>query len=113
MKKATIGLLFLTITVFFIFTAVLKAQDTRDAELKASDAELNKVYKTIMMRLSKDDQAKFKAAQLAWIKFRDLDCKWAYVDSRDCLGDRTDDRINELRKTWFMDSSGKYVVVGK
>jgi uncharacterized protein YecT (DUF1311 family) len=37
------------------------------------DKLLNKNYQALMKRLGKDEQAKLKAAQLEWIKFRDAD----------------------------------------
>ena len=109
-----ISLMFLAVaSILLVCTADLRAQSTRDAELNSSDAELNKIYKAIMMKLDKDGQAKLKAAQLAWIKFRDLDCKWAFTDTRDCLMDRTEHRTKELEETWFFDASKEYKQVVK
>ncbi|RDL50802.1 hypothetical protein BLJAPNOD_01926 [Ensifer sp. M14] len=50
-----------------------------DKSLKASDTELNTLYKQIEARL-KDDQDKAKllvAAQKAWIAFRDAECDFS------------------------------------
>lgn len=46
--------------------------------LKASDAELNAVYRTITHRLAGDPDAEKQlvAAQRAWIAFRDAECKF-------------------------------------
>jgi len=82
--------------------------DTRDAELKNSDRELNAVYSKILQKLDLKAQQKFKAAQRAWLQMRDLDCEWAYIDKRDCLIDRTVNRTNELKNTDFNAKDGKY-----
>ncbi|HEV7308803.1 lysozyme inhibitor LprI family protein [Ensifer sp.] len=50
-----------------------------DKALKASDAELNSLYKQIVSRL-KDDQDAAKllvSAQKAWIAFRDAECNFS------------------------------------
>ncbi|TAK76196.1 MAG: DUF1311 domain-containing protein [Gammaproteobacteria bacterium] len=82
--------------------------DTRNAELSDSDAKLNEVYKKIMSQLSDEGKKSFQNAQREWIKMRDLDCKWAFSDIRDCLMDRTDNRTKELQATWFDNKDGKY-----
>lgn len=68
-----------------IVSAPAYAQNTRDAELAASDAELNKVYRTLMTQLGKEDQTALRASQRAWLSFRDLDCNVGWADRRDCL----------------------------
>ena len=82
--------------------------DTRDAELKNLDHELNVVYSKIIQKLEPKGQQKLKAAQRAWLQMRDLDCEWAYIDKRDCLIDRTANRTNELKNTDFNPKDGKY-----
>lgn len=79
-----------------------------DAELKSFDTELNAVYAKIIQRLDAKAQQKLKAAQRAWLQMRDLDCEWAYIDKRDCLIDRTVNRTNELKNTYFNSKGGKY-----
>jgi uncharacterized protein YecT (DUF1311 family) len=44
-------------------------------EYRKADAELNKVYQQTMAKLSPEHKAKLKAAQLAWIQFRDAHCE--------------------------------------
>jgi uncharacterized protein YecT (DUF1311 family) len=85
--------------------------DTRDAELKQFDKELNAVYSKIMQRLDPKAQQKLKAAQRAWLQMRDLDCEWAYRDKRDCFIDRTVNRTKELTDTYFAAKDGKYGAV--
>jgi uncharacterized protein YecT (DUF1311 family) len=82
--------------------------DTRDAELKNLDRELNAVYSRIIQKLEPKAQQKLKAAQRSWLQMRDLDCEWAYIDKRDCLIDRTANRTNELKNTDFNAKDGKY-----
>jgi uncharacterized protein YecT (DUF1311 family) len=50
-----------------------------DKALKASDAELNAVYRTITHRLASDPETEKQlvAAQRAWIAFRDAECKFS------------------------------------
>lgn len=43
------------------------------ADYKKADAKLNTAYKRLMAKLSKSRQAKLKAAQVAWLKFRDAE----------------------------------------
>ena len=45
-------------------------------DYKKADAQLNKVYKAVLGKADEGQQAQLKAAQNAWIKFRDLDCKF-------------------------------------
>ncbi|WP_048645689.1 lysozyme inhibitor LprI family protein [Nitratireductor soli] len=76
---------------------------------KASDAELNKVYRKIQARLKDDaDTAKLLVStQKAWIGFRDAECKFSssgveggsvypFVSSS-CLDAMTKSRIEDLK----------------
>jgi uncharacterized protein YecT (DUF1311 family) len=76
---------------------------------KNSDAELNKVYTTVMGRL-KDDQGlsrKLVAAQRAWVAFRDAECSFRAAGTEGgsansmvvamCLDDQTRARTDALR----------------
>jgi uncharacterized protein YecT (DUF1311 family) len=38
--------------------------------------KINQTYNTVRAKLSPKQQQDFKAVQLAWIKFKDLDCKF-------------------------------------
>lgn len=44
-------------------------------ELARSDAELNAVYSQTLRSLSRGGVVELRAAQRAWIRFRDLDCE--------------------------------------
>ena len=46
-----------------------------DAQYKKADAELNRAYQQLV-RASGGSDAKLKAAQLAWLKFRDAECDY-------------------------------------
>jgi uncharacterized protein YecT (DUF1311 family) len=90
--------------------------DCIDQEYKKSDAELNRLYKLLINDLV--NPKPLKASQLAWIKFRDLSCKYelsglaskgslnAY-QSLACLIDLTEKRIIDLKiySTWTYDGS--------
>ena len=46
-------------------------------EYEAADAELNKVYNQLAAKLADQEQrAQLKAAELAWIKYRDSTCEF-------------------------------------
>lgn len=78
-------------------------------DFKASDAELNAVYKEIMTRLKGQSEkiALLKDAQRAWIKFRDAECTFAasaveggsiYPTVRaECANDLTKIRIKQIK----------------
>lgn len=96
-----------------VWPASSAAQDTRDAELAGYDAKLNETYRAIMAELGEDGQDKLRQAQRAWIRMRDFDCEWAFIDARDCLIDRTINRESELRRSYFMARDGEYRMVGR
>lgn len=89
------------------------SQDTRSAELTHYDKELNQVYNRLLGNLGDEEKTYLKEAQRAWIKTRDNDCKWAFVDKRDCLIDRTVNRTEELMGSLFQNKDGKYMRLEK
>jgi uncharacterized protein YecT (DUF1311 family) len=46
------------------------------ARLQKADAELNATYKKLLAKLDVTGQKKLKAAQLAWIKYRDAESEF-------------------------------------
>ena len=42
-----------------------------------ADAELNKLYQRLLKGAGAGEKAKLRAAQLAWLKFRDAHCEYA------------------------------------
>ena len=76
-------------------------------QYKAADAKLNAVYREFTSKLSAEEAAQLKAAQLAWIKFRDANCEFvadAYkggsirpMIAAMCLADVTSARTSELK----------------
>ena len=85
------------------------ADDTRPAELAVANKKLNSTYQLLLKRISTENQTNLRAAQRAWIQFRDLDCKWAFAaEINDCLIERTDSRIRQLNETLFFDFKGNY-----
>ena len=77
-------------------------------EYKKADAELNKVYQQAMLKLEPEHKEKLKAAQTAWIKFRDThcECETFFVKNGsiepmyrlECLKQITKNRTIQLRK---------------
>lgn len=76
-------------------------------EYKAADARLNSAYREFTAKLNPEETAQLKAAQLAWIKFRDANCEFvadAYkggsirpMIAAMCLADVTNARTSELK----------------
>ena len=75
------------------------------AETKRQDDRLNRAYKKLMAQLTPERKKRLKAAQLAWIKFRDENCSF-YADpdggtmaglaAGDCYLSATASRAKEL-----------------
>ena len=77
-------------------------------EYQRADATLNQIYKQLMAKLADAaDQALLKTAEEAWIGFRDKECDFETVGTRDgsvhpmvvsiCLTDKTNAHITELK----------------
>jgi uncharacterized protein YecT (DUF1311 family) len=74
-------------------------------EFNKADAEMNKVYQQLLLKT--DRQEKLKAAQRAWVAFRDADCEYAASISEGgsmeaglrygCYATATKTRTNQLR----------------
>ncbi len=77
-------------------------------EYKQADAELNKVYQQVLRQEESGGQARLKAAQLAWLKFRDTQCAYEAGDyiggtmrpmvEAFCLAAVTNDRTRQLKE---------------
>ena len=89
-------------------TVAAHAQDTRNAELAEADTQLNQTYRVLQSRLSEADKVKLRDAQRLWVQFRDADCKVGWSDIRDCLMQRTDERTEQLRSTYYKYKNGEY-----
>ena len=78
------------------------------AALEREDQHLNRVYNQYRTSLQESERQALKQAQLAWIKFRDLDCELAAsvydggsmqpMVHADCLAARTRERIGHLKQ---------------
>jgi uncharacterized protein YecT (DUF1311 family) len=76
-------------------------------EYKAADAALNKTYQQLSGMLNEEEKAQLKAAQLAWIKYRDANCDFVADQFKGgsmrpmilglCLADVTRNRTTELK----------------
>lgn len=78
-----------------------------DAEIAQADQALNATYQVLMRQLTPSDQAGLRAAERAWVKFRDADCAYGWRDTRDCRIQRTDEREKQLRASNLRDAQGK------
>ncbi len=75
-------------------------------QFKQLDKELNTVYRQCRSRLDEGQKAQFKAAELAWVKYRDLSCAFESSDVEDgsvhpfilqsCLAEKTRARLKEI-----------------
>jgi uncharacterized protein YecT (DUF1311 family) len=73
-----------------------------------ADAELNKVYRELLKDTSGAERAKLRAAQLAWIKFRDAQCDYESAGNKGgsiypmvysfCLAKVTSARVKQLQE---------------
>jgi uncharacterized protein YecT (DUF1311 family) len=76
-------------------------------DYKREDVRLNKNYQGLMAKTEKGQQAKLKALQLAWIKFRDLKCDYESAQyeggtiypfvQESCLAEMTRQRNKDLK----------------
>ena len=74
-----------------------------------ADAELNKLYQQLMKDAGAAEKAKLRAAQLAWIKFRDAHCEYEAFSNTGgsiypmvysfCLAELTGQRSEQFRET--------------
>jgi uncharacterized protein YecT (DUF1311 family) len=74
-------------------------------EFKKADAELNKVFQQLLLKT--DRQEKLKAAQRAWVAFRDAGCEYDASEAEggsmeplvrySCYAEATKTRTNQLR----------------
>ena len=77
-------------------------------ESEAADAELNKVYNRLAAKLEDEQRAQLKAAELAWIKYRDTNCEFESAFYKGgtmrpmvhsyCLARMTNERTAELKQ---------------
>ena len=101
-----LNLALICVAVFGVLGSPVEAQNTREYELANSDQELNQTYASLMRRLEPANQTALRISQRLWIQFRDADCKLAIADVQDCLMERTDQRTEQLRSTYYTDKNG-------
>jgi uncharacterized protein YecT (DUF1311 family) len=85
-----------------------EATECAGREYKKADAELNKVYQQVWQQEDKGGQARLRAAQLAWLKFRDAECEYEAGDyiggtmrpmvAAFCLAAVTHERTRQLQE---------------
>ncbi|HLL77119.1 MAG TPA: lysozyme inhibitor LprI family protein [Pyrinomonadaceae bacterium] len=74
-----------------------------------ADAELNRLYQQLLKDAGAAERAKLRAAQLAWIKFRDAHCEYEAFGNQGgsiypmvysfCLAEVTRGRVGQFRDT--------------
>ena len=78
-----------------------------NAEYERQDLRLNKAYQTVMSDLSAERRQALRAAQRAWITFRDANCSfyfdpqggsYARVAANECMMSETAERAFELEQ---------------
>lgn len=105
--KKTILTIFLFL-FFSHFSFCQTGEDELNAENAKADKELNIVYNKLKKKLEPIDKTALINAQKAWLKFRDLNCKFtSQEDSQggviankmkiDCITQSTLERIKELK----------------
>ena len=87
----------------------MEMRECADDRYQKADAELNEVYKQLMVKLEEARQAKLKEAQRAWIAFRDKSAEFEASEAEggsmypvilvSVSADMTEARVNELRET--------------
>ena len=80
--------------------------DCMNAELKIQDSKLNANYKALLASLSEPRKKDFIEVQRAWLKYRELNCKFYYdpergsrarIEANDCFLRLTAERATELK----------------
>ncbi len=81
--------------------------ETAYANYKKADAQLNKVYKQLMLILTKNEKPMLIQAEKDWVKFRDSHCKFEASQYQggsiqpliysSCLEELTKKRIAEIK----------------
>ena len=76
-------------------------------EYKKADAALNKTYQELTTMLEDEEKAQLKAAENAWLKYRDANCEFVADQYKGgsirpmiaaiCLADVTSNRTTELK----------------
>ena len=74
-----------------------------------ADAELNKLYQQLIKDAGAGEKAKLRAAQVAWLKFRDAHCEYEAFGNQGgsiypmvygfCLAEVTGERVKQFRDT--------------
>jgi uncharacterized protein YecT (DUF1311 family) len=104
--------IFFVMSLFLWFTTFSFSQTGEDelyVEYKKADKELNLAYNKLKNKLNITDKIALVNAQKAWIKYRDLNCKFtSQEDSQggvisnkmkiDCITQSTIERTKELKE---------------
>jgi uncharacterized protein YecT (DUF1311 family) len=82
-------------------------------DFKAADAKLNALYRQMTAKYDPADKEKLKAAEKAWLAYRDAECDYETAQSEggsihpmvetECATDKTQARIKELERQFHCD----------
>lgn len=75
-----------------------KLQPPEQAGSTSADAELTRIYKLYLARVTPSQAASLTAASNAWSAYRNL---WCAIAGGSCLTDLTNERITELETSWI------------
>lgn len=85
--------------------ATMPMVDCTWEENKRQDRKLNELYKKLMVSLPPEKQKELKQVQLAWIKYKDLNCDFYYdrysgssthINASSCYLETTASRVKDL-----------------
>ena len=86
----------------------VEMNECQGREYKKADAALNAVYRQLMAKIDEGERTALKAAQQAWIKFRDGECEFESYQNKGgtiyplvysgCLTVLTQERSKQLRE---------------
>lgn len=87
------------------------ACEIEEMKYKSADGDLNEIYTKYMVHYQENSAKQviqaMRAAQRAWIKYRDLNCElWAAIEgyagiSPNCLATMTANRVGEYKEVWM------------
>lgn len=106
MKKALL-LFFMVLSIQLLAQTQSEMNETAYANYKKADIQLNKVYKQLMVILTKNEKPLLIQAEKNWVKFRDSHCKFEASQYEGgsiqpliystCLEELTKKRIEEIK----------------
>lgn len=97
----------------------LEMNQCADQQAKNADKTLNSVYHIVMEKIGPEDKLNLRAAEQAWIRYRDTNCSGeaalykggsiAPLIESTCLAKNTQERTEEIRRIYvhFLDGTDR------